>query len=77
MKYVESVAQIWDELLRQEVKWKRAPGDWVDHPWLKNLVLGEEVGEVARGILEHDDDNVREELVQVAAVCINWLMSDF
>jgi hypothetical protein len=48
------------------------------HPWagggremLKNavVVLTEEVGEVAHAVLEKDAANLREELVQVAAVC--------
>ena len=39
-----------------------------DERWL--AVLVEEVGEVARAILE--GDGLDEELVQVAAVCVAW-----
>jgi len=38
-----------------------------------NAILGEEVGEVARAILESDRENLREELIQVATVCLNWI----
>jgi hypothetical protein len=41
----------------------------VDMP-VKLAVLTEEVGEVARAILDRDDTNLRDELVQVAAVAI-------
>jgi hypothetical protein len=43
------------------------------------LVLGEEVGEVANAVLEAgygsivDDEHLREELVQVAAVAVAWV----
>ena len=33
-------------------------------------ILGEEVGEVAQAILEEWRDDVRTELIQVAAVCV-------
>lgn len=36
-------------------------------------VLTEEVGEVARAINEHDAKNLREELIQVAAVAVRWI----
>lgn len=39
--------------------------------WLAILV--EEVGEVAKAILEKDDPNYREELIQVAATVITTL----
>lgn len=42
-------------------------------PAAKLVVLVEEVGEVARAICDGDDANLREELVQVAAVCVAWL----
>lgn len=34
------------------------------------VVLLEEVGEVAKAVLEHDLDNYREEAIQVAAVAV-------
>lgn len=36
-------------------------------------ILGEEVGEIARAILEKDNANLHDELVQVCAVCIKFL----
>lgn len=40
---------------------------------IKYRVLGEEVGEVARAINDHEgDERIIEELVQVAAVCVAW-----
>lgn len=41
----------------------------------KNTILGEEVGEVARAVLENDEANLEAELVQTAAVCVAWLES--
>jgi NTP pyrophosphatase (non-canonical NTP hydrolase) len=40
-------------------------------------VLAEEVGEIAHALNEHDDENLMEEIVQVAAVALAWLLSDF
>lgn len=37
------------------------------------LILGEEVGEVHKALLENNQDELTEELVQVCAVCIRWL----
>jgi len=39
----------------------------------KLMILVEEVGEVAKAIQEGDVDNLKEELVQVAAVAQRWL----
>lgn len=44
-------------------------------PELKMVVLAEEVGEVARAVFERDGQNLRDELVQVAAVAVAWLES--
>ena len=44
-------------------------------PIVKAAVLSEECGEVARAVLEKDDDQLRAELVQVAAVAVAWLES--
>lgn len=43
--------------------------------WVKIAVVSEEVGEVARALLEGDRAALRRELVQVAAVCVAWLES--
>lgn len=41
----------------------------------KMTVLAEEVGEVARTVLDRTPDRLRAELVQVAAVAVAWLES--
>lgn len=41
----------------------------------KMAVLSEEVGEVARAVLDRTPDRLRVELVQVAAVAVAWLES--
>ena len=42
---------------------------------VKAAVLAEECGEVARAVLDADFGNLRDELVQVAAVAVAWLES--
>lgn len=37
------------------------------------VILGEEVGEVAREVYEQNLHALREELIQCAAVCLAWL----
>jgi NTP pyrophosphatase (non-canonical NTP hydrolase) len=43
------------------------------HFLLRLSVLMEEVGEVATAIQNGDDANLREELIQVAAVAVRWI----
>lgn len=52
----------------------RARPDQVAH-LLRMTVLTEEVGEVARAVIEDDADQLRTELVQVAAICVAWMES--
>lgn len=60
------------ECERQEKKWgKQYHPDAVWH-----LILSEEVGEVAKAILEDNQDEIRAELIQCAAVVVSWLMDD-
>lgn len=42
---------------------------------VKVAVLTEEVGEVARAVLDKNDDGLLIELVQVAAVAVAWIES--
>lgn len=80
-QFMAAVAKIRTERGRQQTKWADqhtwGKGDCSSlavAPLVKLAVLLEEVGEVARAILEHDGpDRVRAELVQVAAVAIAWL----
>jgi hypothetical protein len=73
-------ALIDDERDRQRMKWF-APHDWGwgdcsspdVAPIVKAVVLSEECGEVAQAVLDKNDDALRDELVQVAAVAVAWL----
>lgn len=78
----EIFAAIAAERARQHDKWGRA------HSWgfgdcsspdvaepVKAAVLAEEVGEVARAMLDGNREALRTELVQVAAVAVAWLES--
>jgi hypothetical protein len=40
---------------------------------VKAAVLSEEVGEIARAVLDRDDENLKTELIQVMAVAAAWL----
>lgn len=68
------------ERTRQAVKWS-GPHDWgagdcsspeVPEP-VKMAVLAEEVGEVARAMLDGKPEDLRRELIQVAAVAVAWV----
>ena len=71
------------ERARQSARWG-GPHDWgrgdcssPDVPVaVKVAVLMEECGEVARAVLQRDDQNLREELIQVAAIATAWLESE-
>ena len=82
MKRAEVYSMISDERRRQAKKWGANHG-WgegdcssplVDAP-VKVAVLSEEVGEVARAVLERDSQALARELTQVAAVAVAWLES--
>ena len=61
---------IRDEIDRQNEKWGQQ--DHSDLYWLG--IVGEEYGEIAKAIIEDSDpDEIREELVQLAAVCVQWI----
>lgn len=70
------------ERKRQNQKWGRSPGSWNVSTSHKINVLVEEVGEVAKALQEFDEydpesdpRSVYDELIQVAAVCVQWLES--
>lgn len=80
MNRADIFAAIEAERDRQADKWadphKWGRGDCSSSlvsPMVKTVVLTEEVGEVARAALDEDYDNLRAELVQVAAVAVAWL----
>lgn len=58
----------------QNDKWKRDFGKWGDTLGCKLAVLVEEVGEIAKAILERAHlSALRNELVQTAAVCVSCI----
>ncbi len=60
------------ERQRQDQKW----GNQYHHPdTMWSLIFGEEVGEVHKAILENNYSELRLELIQVAAVAVQWLES--
>jgi len=63
-----------EERTRQDEKWGYMPRNNSDMVWL--AVLTEEVGECARAILKQDWINLKDEIIQVAAVAIAWLEDD-
>ena len=57
---------------QQDAKWGPASTDASDH-YCMLAILTEEVGEVARALLERDMVHMFGEIVQVAAVAVKWL----
>lgn len=53
----------------QDAKW----GEQNHHDGYWSLILSEEVGELAKAILQDDGTNLDEELTQVAAVAVAWM----
>jgi NTP pyrophosphatase (non-canonical NTP hydrolase) len=75
MTGTEILFAIYQERERQEAL---HPGQTCAYPIqsvTKTTILMEEVGEVARAVLENDNTQLRKELVEVAAVAVAWLES--
>jgi len=76
-----AIALVQEERRRQDLKWGRRPGVWPVSQPVRLAVLTEEVGEVAREILDSGAyrpdatarDELLEEVVQVAAVATAWV----
>ena len=79
-------SDIWREIKAERERQSRQWGD--EHAWgegdcsshlvapiVKAAVLNEECGEVARAVLDRDEDEIVNELIQVAAVAVAWLES--
>jgi len=66
MVALDVIGMVVDERKRQDDKW----GEQNHNPerWL--AILGEEVGEACKAVLEGDAEGYRKELVQVAAVAV-------
>ncbi len=70
----EAMALIRTECERQDAKWG---ADRHMNPFFWYAILAEEFGEIASdGLLAKDPANTLVEIVQVAAVCLNWLQSE-
>jgi len=68
-----ALAQVAYERQHQDRKWPKQATD-PNTPWLG--ILTEEVGEVARATLDNAEDgpqDLRSELIQVAAVAVAWV----
>ena len=70
-----SAVRMWFDILeeteRQDAKWG-SQRDLSRVDWMP--ILTEEVGEVAKSINDNETiDDLRNELVQVAAVCLQWI----
>ncbi len=70
-KLTSILLDISEERFQQDIKWGQDFDGRHHAYWL--TILTEEIGEAARAILEHDLVNLREELVQSAAVIVSWL----
>lgn len=78
----EAITLIQEERLRQSGLWSR-PHDWgfgdcssrTVPDVAKSAILAEECGEVARAVIDRNTNDLRTELVQVAAVALAWLES--
>jgi NTP pyrophosphatase (non-canonical NTP hydrolase) len=66
--------EITAERLRQELKHPNSTCANVElHSDSKFCILAEEVGEIAKSLNDGDHENLRTELLQVAAVCVAWI----
>lgn len=69
VRQVKVMDAVHDERDRQDEMWGPIPRMKSPHQWL--AFLTEEVGEVAKAIVDYDPyEHVREELVHVAAVAV-------
>lgn len=72
MNFTDIVREIRMERDRQDAKFGAQRS--LDPPtW--SAILGEEVGEVCKAVLDLNHPEIRMELIQVAAVAFNWLES--
>jgi len=63
--------EIAAELARQRELWGRQ----LHQPLYWNAILGEEVGEINKALVDYDLANLRRELIQVAAVAVSFAIS--
>jgi NTP pyrophosphatase (non-canonical NTP hydrolase) len=65
---MDVIALIVDERYRQDQKWGEQNHD--DNRWL--AIFTEELGEIARALLEENEEEADNEIVQAAAVLAAW-----
>ena len=70
--FPKALQEVYVERLRQLSLWGDNDFDGKDQNEIF-LILAEEVGEIAKAILEGDAENLHEEIAQVAAVAVKWL----
>jgi NTP pyrophosphatase (non-canonical NTP hydrolase) len=64
-----------EERRQQDAKWGPSNRILVGTPEEQLAILVEEVGEVAKAVVERDAEETENELIQVAAVAVAWLES--
>lgn len=67
MDIIDIFNAIYKERVKQDIKHPNFPKD------LRMEVLVEEVGEVAKDLQEKNAENLKYELIQVAAVAVRWI----
>ena len=67
------VKLLYDERQRQLEKWGEDPPDKPDEVWLQ--IICKEVMEIDDALKSGDMENLKEEIVQVATVCMAWMQS--
>ena len=71
MKKTEIIQLILNEREKQDDKWGEQNHDM--YKWL--AILGEEVGEANKAVLDNKDDELIDELIQVSAVVVAMIES--
>lgn len=70
-------SEIFDAIIKERERQEQLhPGQTLGHPIeppLAITILLEEVGECARAVLERDKEQLKKELIEVAACCTAWL----
>jgi NTP pyrophosphatase (non-canonical NTP hydrolase) len=66
-------ASIYEEINKERAYQNSKHPDFPPQQGERLAILVEEVGEIAKGIQDKDLNNLRYELIQVAAVCVRWI----
>jgi NTP pyrophosphatase (non-canonical NTP hydrolase) len=65
--------KILEELVRERKRQNMLHSTFPKDEFKRLGILLEEVGEVAKGLNDGNKENLKEELIQVASVCVRWL----